>query len=524
MAPTPDPPPPRRARPASAGAGTKVARKPLVQVAPEDGRDKELAAVLVEEAKRSWPGVLISLALHIVVLVLAGMIPILLANKPPIGILEMEWGDPEQAPKAPEPVRLTTPIQLNQPRIETPTTPVEPEEQDDEPESAVPLEVAPVAVSHSLGGRQEESSTDVARSRDGFNEDSRKAIDRGLIWLKKQQFSDGHWSLDGPYADGATRTRWSTDVGATGLALLVFLGDGHTPTSGEHAEIVDKGIRWLIDAQRPTGEIYEGTEEGEEPSIYSHAICTIVLCEALALTADERLREPAQKGIDYLVAAQNPILGGWRYRPLKESGEGDLSVTGWALMALHTGRMAGLKVPNDAYVIASSFLDRCQETPGDQAHYKYTPTYPADREQRLSMTASGLLARQWLGWPHKHTPLRIGIEYLLGEDAAPDWDNGRRNVYGWYYQAEALHNMGGERWKEWFAVAQREIVENQQESGKEAGSWHPTRPVGSVHEWSSVVGRLYVTVMCLLVLETPFRHAPLYESDSLAPLEGAGGF
>jgi hypothetical protein len=57
-------------------------------------------------------------------------------------------------------------------------------------------------------------------------------------------------------------------------------------------------------------------------------------------------------------------------------------------------------------------------------------------------------------------------------------------------------------------------VSHQQRTGKEAGSWHPTKPPGSNHEWSGVVGRLYVTVMCVLVLETPFRHAPLYAEDS----------
>jgi hypothetical protein len=134
-----------------------------------------------------------------------------------------------------------------------------------------------------------------------------------------------------------------------------------------------------------------------------------------------------------------------------------------------------------------------------------------DREQRVSMTASGLLARQWLGWPRKFGPHKTGAQFLLSEDARPDWNNGRRNVYAWYYQAQVLHNLGGAEWREWFARVQDILVENQQTTGKEAGSWHPTKPPGSNHEWSAVVGRLYVTVMCTLILETPIRHAPLYE-------------
>jgi hypothetical protein len=264
--------------------------------------------------------------------------------------------------------------------------------------------------------------------------------------------------------------------------------------------------------QRPSGEIYDGAQEGEEPSIYSHAIATIVLCEALALTGDERFREPAVRAVEYLTAAQNPVHGGWGYRPLAESGEGDLSVTGWALMALHTARMAGIDVNSDAFFVASGFVDRCQESPADAAQYKYKPTYPPDPEQRLSMTASGLLARQWMGWPKDHRPLQSGVRLLLDEGLRPQWDNGRRNVYGWFYAAEVLHNLGGDDWRTWFAHTQQVLIENQVARGRDAGSWHPTKPPGSVHEWSGVVGRLYVTVMCVLILETPFRHAAIYDT------------
>jgi hypothetical protein len=130
------------------------------------------------------------------------------------------------------------------------------------------------------------------------------------------------------------------------------------------------------------------------------------------------------------------------------------------------------------------------------------------------MTASGLLARQWLGWPRHFGPLQSGRKYLLGDETRPDWDNGHRNVYAWYYQSQVLHNLGGDDWRTWFAELQELICGRQAASGKEAGSWHPTRPAGNNHEWSAVVGRLYVTVMCVLILETPFRHAPLYEETS----------
>ncbi|MEZ6067765.1 MAG: hypothetical protein R3B90_19105 [Planctomycetaceae bacterium] len=158
-------------------------------------------------------------------------------------------------------------------------------------------------------------------------------------------------------------------------------------------------------------------------------------------------------------------------------------------MALHTARMAELNVPSEAYLVASRFLDRCQENPADPSRYKYKPTYPVDREQRLSMTASGLLARQWLGWPHHLAAMRLGANYLLSEEERPDWDNGRRNVYGWYYQAGALHNMGGESWKEWFAVANRSWSRTSRRPGRiaEAGTPRGRRGVGTSTRTSAVV-------------------------------------
>ena len=502
----------RRSQPrAKTGKRVVRRRKPLIEVDPEEGREPTIAEQITTEVRRDLPGTAISFGLHALIVLLAAIITLTEDPKPPIGIITLEWASdqPRRQPPPQQPVKLTNPIQLSRPTVSAPKPkPVETLQPEPEPEPQAPT-VQPVAVTQSLGGRTQQKPVFVT-SRDGFNEDARHAIDRTLKWLVRQQREDGSWSLDGPYADGATRTRWSTDVGATGLALLAFLGDGHTHLTGEYIEVVERGLTWLRNQQRPSGEIYDGAEEGEEPSIYSHAISTIVLCESLALTGDKQLREPAVQGVEYLIAAQNPVKGGWGYRPLAEYGEGDLSVTGWGLMALHTARMAGIDVNPEAFLLASTFIDSCQESPNDPAHYKYRPSFSPDRGQRVSMTASGLLARQWLGWPRRHGPLRAGAAYLLSREAEPDWDNGRRNVYAWYYQAQVLHNLGGDEWRTWFADLQELIVDQQMKAGKEAGSWHPTKPPGSNHEWSAVVGRLYVTVMCALILETPFRHAPLY--------------
>ena len=123
------------------------------------------------------------------------------------------------------------------------------------------------------------------------------------------------------------------------------------------------------------------------------------------------------------------------------------------------------------------------------------------------MTAEGLLCRQWLGWPREYPAMQRGAEFLTSPENEPRWEAGRRNVYAWYYSAQTLHNLGGENWLPWFARVQSEIVTHQGGDG----SWHPTRPRGAFLEHADSAGRLYLTVMCVLILETPVRHAPIYE-------------
>ncbi len=353
-----------------------------------------------------------------------------------------------------------------------------------------------------LGGRGSAQRDDLVRGAGG-NPDAKKAVDKALGWLVRQQQKEGRWQLDAGYPDAG---RIKTDTGATALALLAFLGAGETHQDGPHQRNVQRGIDWLLSTQKSNGDLFDIFEEGRDAHFYAHAQATIVLCEALALTHDRNLLKPAENAVAFLVNAQNPKLGGWKYRVLDETGIGDLSVTGWALMALHTARMAEIDVPPEAYLVASSFLDSVQENAGDEAHYKYRPDWPAARNQRWPMTAEGLLCRQWLGWPREYPALQRGVAYLLSDENEPTWDDGKRNLYAWYYTAQTLHNLGGDEWKRWYKRVQDEIVSHQAADG----SWHPNRPAGAVLEHSAEAGRLYLTSLCVLVLETPYRHAALY--------------
>lgn len=541
----PDPPnpspgsaprPPRKRR---APTSAPPPPAPITQVPPRPWIDFRKLSTLVLVF---GPGLLASIGIHLFVAATLGVVVYTIAPPPAQPPVELDWfpavtEEEGAGGGAPQTVRINSlPGPMADPDAATrmalpaaPTTPVPTAPVPDpaaEAVAATPVGVKPVDVSGALrnrgggGGSGRGAGTGVGDGTGtgsgnsgtgaggaGKGVDTLKAIERSLAWVVKQQQKDGRWSLTGPYDDGGTI---QTDTGATGLALLALVGDGNTHQAGPHKESVRRGIDWLKGMQRPTGDLFDVAEQGKEAHYYSHAQATIALCEVLALTNDEALRPTATRAVEFLVRSQNPKLGGWKYRPLAEDGIGDLSVTGWALMALHTARMARVEVPAETYLVASTFLDSVQLAPDDASRYRYRPDEPASSEQDMSMTAEGLLCRQWLGWPRSYPPLLKGTEFLMSERNAPLWAEGRRNVYAWYYTSQTLHNMGGDQWERWFNSVAPLIVRSQISSGKNGGSWSPNRPRGAFLEWSHGAGRLYFTVMCTLILETPYRHVPIY--------------
>ena len=104
----------------------------------------------------------------------------------------------------------------------------------------------------------------------------------------------------------------------------------------------------------------------------------------------------------------------------------------------------------------------------------------------------------------------------MDERNRPQWSAGHRNVFEWYYITQVMHNMGGDDWKQWNQAVRDAVVRNQVTSGNVKagqdvrGSWSP-RPEGAGEEYADKAGRLYLTAMCVLILETPYRHRPVYE-------------
>jgi hypothetical protein len=332
----------------------------------------------------------------------------------------------------------------------------------------------------------------------GGNKASQEAVERGLSWLQQHQFPDGRWSLHDfsqrcvGHAPCTAQGNLPCDTAATALSLLPFLGNGHTQHEGKYPTAVQRGLDWLVQKQRRSGELTTGNEG--KARMYGHGIAAIALCEAYAMSQDPRLREPAQRSLDFIVASQNKASGGWRYQPNEPA---DTSVVGWQIMALKSGQMARLNVPQQPFDLARKWLDSVEGQGSQQGHFGYQ-----DRNPTPAMTAEGLLCRQYLGATRDDPSLVSGAGYLLTN--LPD--KSQENAYYWYYGTQTMYHLQGDYWKKWNAALRDMLVETQIKEGPMAGTWAP------VDRGEVTGGRVYATSLRVLMLEVYYRHLPLYQS------------
>ena len=339
----------------------------------------------------------------------------------------------------------------------------------------------------------------------GGTEASELAVAKALKWLAEHQLPDGGWNFNhtlAPSCKGQCRNP-GTDMearnAATGLALLPFLGAGQTHKDGKYKETVRKGLYFLIARMQRSqqgGSLYEGGRG----AMYSHGICSIALCEAYAMTRDKGLYEPAQQVVNFIVYAQDPVGGGWRYQPRQK---GDTSVVGWQIMGLKSAHLAYLHIPPMTIKKANQFLDSVQSNSG--ANYGYT-----DPGAGPATTAIGLLCRMMLGWKKENVALERGVQWLSQQGPSINPGGGSANMYYNYYATQVLRHWEGELWDKWNKKMRDSLVQTQAKQGHEEGSWFFTGEHGT-----EVAGRLYCTAMATMILEVYYRHMPIYRTQAV---------
>lgn len=344
---------------------------------------------------------------------------------------------------------------------------------------------------------------------EGGTPGSERAVERALAWLAEHQKSDGSWTFDHAHAPKCrsrcknTGTLTAAKTAATALALLPFLGTGQTHKhEGQYKKNIEMGLYFLVRQVKYQGPI--GSLHDPAGQMYGHGLAAIVLCEAYGMTHDKVLERPAQGSLNFIVSAQDPDGGGWRYVPQQA---GDTSVVGWQLMALKSGHMAYLQVPPETVRRATYFLDSVQSEEG--AVYGYMG--PASADVSRATSAIGLLCRMYTGWKKDHPAIVQGVENLSEFGPSIGQKGQRRtDMYYNYYATQVMHHYGGPQWTEWNETLREFLIQSQATEGHELGSWF-FKP-GDLG--SDPGGRLYCTAMAAMILEVYYRHLPLYREQT----------
>jgi hypothetical protein len=340
------------------------------------------------------------------------------------------------------------------------------------------------------GGRLE------AIEKAGGTEAAEQAVLAGLRHLVTTQNADGSWGASHRFA-------------MTSLALLAFLGHGDGPWSAEFGPTTESALKWMISLGLEQGGAF-ASDLGPNPIPYEHAIATFALAEAATLCASNFYEMPGLKTVaqtagQHIIKKQHQS-GGWDYGYKTDSVRGgDLSITAWQLQALHACSQTGLEFSDLKATVRKGldYVESCQKSDGG---FGYTPNgLPVSPNGYATLTGAGMLVFQLFG-KKSVKPVRMGAKYIQKKSKF-GYHTADSDLYGHFYEARAMFFRGGAEWQDYHKMVFPHLIEAQGPDG----SW----PAPGGGEKINAIAALFQTdahyrnCLCLLILETYYRDAPL---------------
>ena len=304
--------------------------------------------------------------------------------------------------------------------------------------------------------------------------EARLAIEAGLEWLARAQRPDGSWSTD---ADTDT----APSLAATALALLAFLGDGHSTGLGSRSSTVARGFAWLRAQPFPASRSRE------------LALATLACAEARTFDGEEALPQAAA-WLEALARARTSA-GVWAREP---GLAGDVLASAWGCEAFCAAQAWSAQIGSDELDSLRHWFDARVEKSG---------LIPVEDEGAFAERGSavGLLARVCLQESLEQAPyMERQARRLTRRSALPDWE--QADLEYWYAATSALQRLGGEGYLEWEPALRRMLLA--QRDGTD-GHWPA---LGTAAERSAARS----TALALLMLEAPYRFLRR-ESGPVAP-------
>ncbi len=343
-----------------------------------------------------------------------------------------------------------------------------------------------------------------------------ESIERSVAYLISRQHESGCFSDDrDPYK--GKREAWQRDLrenryrhprhstALTSLAILSLASLGHQPCDPtDEGRAMARAIDYVVSDAVVDRRGYFGSQDHSR--MYGHGITTLMLAEMTGMgrdaNQDRKVRERCQQAIDLILKSQSQKkswqnAGGWRYLP--DSGDSDLSVTVWQLMALRSAKNSGIRVPSTAIDQAIKYLQVCYDS---DRHVDGTPkknqagfSYQRGRAPEFASTSAGVLALQVCG-AYDYPEIDGACDFLLSEK--PPDPNRAWIFYGLYYYAQGLAQRGGEQ-----ADIARKVTEDL--------LFRLQRDDGSYEGRGQENSRIYCTAMAILSLSVQHHFLPIYQ-------------
>ncbi len=340
--------------------------------------------------------------------------------------------------------------------------------------------------------------------KDDVTEDQLKAIRRGLAFLARVQAE---------HLDGSFNEKPHSNVAVTSLALLAFMANGNNLSRGPYQEVVQRGIRYLLESVR-TQEIpgdrfrrgYVHRDTDPQSRMHGHGYATMALALAYGSMDEESGIDPKSyrlrlaSAIKCIEESQDDS-GGWGYLPIPTIHEGSVTVT--QVWALRAARDAGFKVSRTVINKAIRYLEASHDA--DTGGFCYSLDLRS--QQSYALTAAALSTLFGLGEYGRRGMIGRGIDFLkrrnvTNYDHHPQWFH-----YGNFYAAQALWqaeatDWAGNYWQKWWPRIRDHLVKSQQSGDY----WLPSS--GS-SIWG--VAEVYSTAMSILILTVPLEILPIYQ-------------
>jgi hypothetical protein len=365
-----------------------------------------------------------------------------------------------------------------------------------------------------VASHAQQPSTDVLNQDEWDRVD--ESVERALQWLASKQIQ----------RNGSFPTMMQGQPGVTSLCVMAFLSHGHVPGEGPYGAQLLKAVEYITKFQKANGLLTVVGPRGATISRsvafwtsntvpYNHGMSSLLLSEVYAM-GQVRQIENIDETIENAVAATLTMQkwpkrfpaeqGGWRYLNPQQDYDSDLSVSGWQLMFLRSAKNAGFDVPQKPIDDAVGFVKNCF-----RPKFGAFLLHASDEDFRSrGMAGAGILALAHAGFHDAPEALQAG-DWILRNDfrryntvipfGQPEWPDDRYH-YGAFNCTQAMYQLGGKYWEEFYPPMVRVLLDNQSPDG----SWQAEN-----HQYDRKFGKAYTTALSVMTLGAPNQLLPIFQ-------------